>query len=148
MVTLLAAQNIDGLQVTVTGLSVVFLVLGLLWLVLTLLNVAFREPQTQSAQPQPKQREQPEPESTEVAGPTSEPIPHTPMAPGIDPRLPAVITAAVVATVGYVPESISIGHMQSGQRPQVVAAIMAAITSHIDSDDFPRSVRIQKVERR
>ncbi len=141
MVTLLAAQNIDGLQVTATGLSVVFLVLGMLWVVLQLLNVAFREPQAQPPQDQ---------KLAEVDEPAPEPIPEppAPIAPAIDPRLPAVITAAVVDTLDYVPGAISIRRAEGGRRPQVIAAILAAVASQLEIDDLPRSVRIQKVERR
>ncbi|MFO8061270.1 MAG: OadG family protein [Bacillota bacterium] len=145
MVTLLAAQNIDSLEVTVTGLSVVFLVLGALWLVLELLNLAFRRPEAT-----PPQKEKP----AEVAAPAPEPVsvpavtPREPVAPAVGRVMPAVITAAVVDTLGFIPEQISITRVERGSRPQVIAAVMAAVASHIDIDDLPRLVRIQKVERR
>ena len=132
-ITLLASQNLRGLQITGIGVGVVFLVLGLLWLVLLAFHRIFAEDE-------------------DVAGPVG-PAPGTQVQPGapveaetppLDARVSAAVTAAVIHALGRVPEAIEIRRggqpISDGKR---TAVVVAAALTHLNG--IPASIDIRKV---
>jgi|GEM_PF-5390781 len=195
MANLLAAAT-DELLTTVTGLTVVFTVLILLWVILEIMNYFFREPDTGTprhgapsrTEVKEKERIKPSPATPE---PQRDPVPaqqrvveHEPapdppfeIPSDVSPRTTAAIAAAVVNTVGYIPEHMSIRTAEThapqkvaavvaavvesvGGMPQSlsirtarddrkrVAAITAAAAAYFDDESTSRAIRIDKVERR
>ncbi len=126
-----------GLQITVIGLGVVFGVLALLWGVMVLLNLAFREPITQIEPTPPTETE---PEAVE------EPKPAAPEVSRMSPQMIAAVTAAVYAIFGYVPGDMTIRPALGRQQKKKVAAMAAAVFSH--SDTTSQNITIRKVEGR
>ncbi len=134
-ITLLASQNLRGLQITGIGVGVVFLVLGLLWLVLLAFHRIFGEDEESvgPAAPEPGTRVQPEaPIETE--------------APPLDARLSAAITAAVIHALGRIPEAIEIrrGGQPVADRKRT-AAVVAAALAHLSETPASASIDIRKV---
>ncbi len=107
------------------------MVLGLLFLVLIAFNHLFGEDSEEDAPTTAAPVTTTEPEVVEEA-------------PPLDSRVPAVITAAVVHTLGHTPEGIHIRRAGiSTGKSRRTAAIVAAALSQVDKT--PDSIDIRKV---
>ncbi len=131
MLTLAFTIGTNALQITLIGIGVVFLVLGLLWLVLTIMNWLFEE-RPKVGPPAPDREVQPE----------KEPAPEFVERP-IESRVSAAILAAVIASTGFIPKHIEIRRWGVDRDRQKTAAVIAATLATLDST--PKAIHIQKV---
>ncbi len=130
--TITAADNMAALEISGIGMGVVFAVLASLWLVLILLHRFFgEEPAASEAEP-----------TTSVAQPIVPPT--TTVAEPMDTRIPAVVTAAVIHSLGRVPEGIEIRRAAgpSTDRRRTAALVAAALTQ---LDETPGRIDVRKV---
>ncbi len=130
--TITGADNMAALEISAIGMGVVFAVLGSLWLMLILLHKLFGEEPTGS-------EAEPTTTVTEPIVPTTE----TAAAP-MDARIPAMITAAVIHSLGRVPQSLEIRRAgkASIDRRRTTAVMAAALTQ---LDESPGRIDVRKV---
>ncbi len=132
---------------TVKGMTVVFVALTGLCMVLMSLS-RFLPDKTLSAHA--PRDEAPAKVPTVIKEGAVEPIPEPATRPRlrvptvVDPRIQAVIAAAVVDTVDHVPEDIVLRRVSENTRRRL--AVLAAVTA--DTGAIPGSVLVEKVERR